>query len=141
MKTISTFLPTGEMQADFETYKNMSPAEREHFQNKRAERVESMTADEKQAFLSDTKKGLSAIKEELQGINISLELGDVVNAISLSYIAKTYFGKSKGWLYQRINGYKVNGKAAQFTEEERKLFAAALHDLSKRIEDTALKFA
>jgi hypothetical protein len=45
------------------------------------------------------------------------------------------------WLYQRLNGNKVNGKPAQFTDEERKRFAEAQHDLNRRIEDTALKFA
>ncbi|WP_418839746.1 DUF5053 domain-containing protein, partial [Phocaeicola sp.] len=93
------------------------------------------------AFIKATHQGLVAIKDELQDIKLTLELGDVANALSLSYIAKTYFGKSKNWLYQRLNGYKVNGKPAQFTEEERKRFAEALLDLSRRINETALKFA
>ena len=76
----------------------------------------------------------------LQDVKLALELGDVANALSLSYIAKEYFGKSKTWLYQRLNGNKVNGKPARFTEDERKRFAAALLDLSKRINETALKF-
>ena len=77
----------------------------------------------------------------MQDVKLALELGDVANAISLSYIAKAYFGKSKNWLYQRLNGNKVNGKPAQFTEEDRTSFAEALLDLSKRINETALKFA
>jgi hypothetical protein len=72
---------------------------------------------------------------------MQLDLEDVANAISLSYIAKTYFGKSKAWLYQRLKGYNVNGKPARFTDEERKRFIDALHDLSHRIEDTVLKFS
>lgn len=38
------------------------------------------------------------------------KLGELPEAISFSYIAKKYFGKSRNWLYQRINGNIVNGK-------------------------------
>lgn len=141
MKDLSKFLPTTGMQADFEKFKSMSPEERTAFQEERAQQVEAMSEDERIAFIENTRKGLGAIKDELQDVKLALELGDVANAISLSYIAKAYFGKSKTWLYQRLNGNKVNGKPAQFTEEERKRFAEALRDLSRRIDETALKFA
>ena len=141
MSDLSKFLPTEDMQADFEKFKSMSPEERVAFQEERACRMDSMSEDERKAFADSTREGLRAIKDELQDVKLALELGDVANAISLSYIAKAYFGKSKNWLYQRLNGNKVNGTPAQFTEEERKRFAEALLDLSKRINETALKFA
>lgn len=141
MKDLSKFLPTGDMQADFEKFKALAPEERAAFHEARAQKIEAMPADERQAFSEATKKGLDSIKNELQDMKLALELGDVANAISLSYIAKAYFGKSKTWLYQRLNGNKVNGKPAQFTEDERKRFAEALQDLSRRINETALKFA
>ena len=137
---LSKFLPTADMQADFELFKNMTPKERAMFQEKRAQKIEAMPGDEKMIFTEATEKGLKAIKSELQDVKLAVELGDVANALSLSYIAKEYFGKSKTWLYQRLNGNKVNGKPARFTEDERKRFAAALLDLSKRINETALKF-
>lgn len=141
MRDLSKFLPTEDMQADFEKFKSMSPEERVAFQEERARRMDSMSEDERKVFADSTREVLRAIKDELQDVKLALELGDVANAISLSYIAKAYFGKSKNWLYQRLNGNKVNGKPAQFTEEERKRFAEALLDLSKRINETALKFA
>lgn len=141
MKDLSKFLPTTDMQADFEKFKRMSPEERTVFQEERAQQVEAMSGNDRATFIENTHKGLGAIKDELQDMKLALELGDVANAISLSYIAKAYFGKSKNWLYQRLNGNKVNGKPAQFTEEERKRFAEALLDLSRRINETALKFA
>lgn len=141
MKDLSKFLPTTDMQADFEKFKRMSPEERAAFQEERAQQVEAMSENDRATFIENTHKGLGAIKDELQDMKLALELGDVANAISLSYIAKAYFGKSKNWLYQRLNGNKVNGKPAQFTEEERKRFAEALRDLSRRIDETALKFA
>jgi hypothetical protein len=137
----SKYLPTPEMQADFETYKKLSPEERIHFLEERDERILSKTPEELAAFEVDTMKSLKAIKDRLDDIYTQLKLDNVTNAISLSYIAKTYFGKSKAWLYQRLKGYNVNGTPAKFTDEERKTFIDALHDLSRRIEDTALKFS
>ncbi|WP_102408034.1 DUF5053 domain-containing protein [Parabacteroides bouchesdurhonensis] len=141
MGDLSKFLPTQDMMSDFEKFKNMSPEERVVFQEERARKVDAMSSEERTSFVNATYKGLKTIKDELQDVKLALELGDVASAISLSYIAKVYFGKSKNWLYQRINGNIVNGKPAQFTEEERKRFVEALRDLSRRINETALKFA
>jgi hypothetical protein len=137
----SKYLPTPEMQADFETYKKLSPEERIQFLEERDERILSKTPEELATFEADTMKSLVAIRERLDEIYMQLKLDNVANAISLSYIAKTYFGKSKAWLYQRLKGYNENGTPARFTDEERKTFIEALHDLSRRIEDTALKFS
>lgn len=140
MEDLSKFLPTADMLEDFEKFKNMTPEQRIVFQEERARKIDAMSADDKKTFIDTTKRSLEAIKSGLQDVKLSLELGDVTNALSLSYIGKVYFGKSKSWLYQRLNNNKVNGKSARFTEEERKRFAEALQDLSRRINETALKF-
>lgn len=61
------------------------------------------------------------------------QLNDILPYISVSAIAKNYFGKSKEWFYQKINGNIVNGKPAKFTEEEIKNLNFALQDISKKI--------
>lgn len=66
-------------------------------------------------------------------------LGKVYEAVSWSYIAKTYFGKSRSWLNQRLNNFMVNGKEAQFTSEELNQLQKALMDLSGDIRNTALQ--
>jgi hypothetical protein len=43
------------------------------------------------------------------------------------------FGKTSTWLYQRINGNKVNGKEARFTSDEAHLLQEALHDLGSKL--------
>lgn len=58
---------------------------------------------------------------------------ELAPALSLSYIAENYFGKSKPWLYQRINNSVVNGKPVSFTQEELKKLADSLGDLSNRL--------
>ena len=61
------------------------------------------------------------------------KLKDVIPAISLVYIAKTYFDKTDTWLYQRINGNIVNGKPAAFTPKEMETMKFALNDLSNKL--------
>lgn len=68
--------------------------------------------------------------EEL--INIREQLADVADIISLSNIAQNYFGKTRGWLYQRINGNIVNGKPSKFTDAELNTLTKALNEISAK---------
>lgn len=77
----------------------------------------------------------------LKEINIAQEIEEISKYISLSRIAKDYFGKSKEWLYQRIKGYNVNGKPAQFTESERMKLSQVLADLSRKIQETSIRIS
>lgn len=61
------------------------------------------------------------------------QLKDIMPAVSLAYIAKTYFNKTRQWLYQRINGTLVNGKPARFTPEEIETLNHALKDIGSRL--------
>ncbi len=70
---------------------------------------------------------------EAESEHIRQQLGDVPDILSMSYIAKNYFGKSRTWLYQRINGNNVNGKPAYFTRSEREQLQEALHDIGKKL--------
>jgi len=60
-------------------------------------------------------------------------LKSVSEIISLSYLAKHYFKKSRQWLNHRINGNIVNGKPAKFTSEQLATLNQALKDISKKI--------
>ena len=68
------------------------------------------------------------------------KIGSITEAVSLSYIAKTYFGKSRGWLMQKVNGKMVNGKRASFTPSESQRMREALQDLSDKLSKAALAF-
>lgn len=83
-----------------------------------------------QAALAERSKDLKSIETEL---NLRLRLKEVSEVVSMSYIAKNYFQKSKEWLYQRINGYIVNGKKSKFTSDELDKLQFALKDISKLI--------
>ncbi|MDR1161878.1 MAG: hypothetical protein LBK45_06015 [Tannerellaceae bacterium] len=67
------YLPSPEMQADFETYRKLSPEERKQFQKERARRIKSGTPEEQAAFEADTMKSLKAIKDRLDEIKMRLE--------------------------------------------------------------------
>ncbi len=63
--------------------------------------------------------------------DIKKELEDIQEVISLSYIAKEFFGKDRTWLYKKING------PLTFTEDELKVLAMALKSIGNRFIDTS----
>ena len=87
------------------------------------------------AVINRSIKGIDTFIEETK---IKIQLLDVANIVSLSYIAKEYFSKTRTWLYQKINGNKVNGKEARFTQEEINTLNFAFQDISKKIGSTVI---
>lgn len=79
------------------------------------------------------KQQLEETHREVDEILVRKQLEEMLPAISLSYIAKTYFKKSRAWLYQRINGLSVNGKPAKFSESEIETLNYALNDIGQRL--------
>lgn len=75
-------------------------------------------------------KELDEIKELL---SIREKLEPVLPYLSVSNLAKDYFGKSSSWFYQRLNGNCVHGKVCKFTEEELSRLDIALKDIGRRI--------
>ncbi len=71
--------------------------------------------------------------EECRELLLRDQLKEILPIVSLAYIAKTYFNKTRAWLYQRINGSIVNGKPAQFTPAELDILKNALLDISNKL--------
>ncbi len=71
--------------------------------------------------------------KKVDEILVRKQLEEMLPAISLSYIAKTYFKKSRAWLYQRINGLSVNGKPAKFSASEMETLNYALNDIGHKL--------
>lgn len=99
-----------------------------------------LSALEYENGISQFLDGLDKVVKDGEELVVRTKLGDVPEAISFSYIAKRYFGKSRAWLMQKVNGNLVNGKQASFTPEERKQFREALQDISKKLNSAALSF-
>lgn len=90
-----------------------------------------------QAFIQGAKESKVKFDRVQNAIQIKKELEAINEFTSMSYIAKHYFGKTRHWLYQRINGSQVNGKTATFTEEEKHQLVVALKDLGLTMNRTA----
>lgn len=71
-------------------------------------------------------------------IDVRGMLGDLGDALSLSYIAQHYFQKDRSWLAQRINGNIVNGKPSAFTESELEILKFSLMDMKNKLSETIL---
>lgn len=126
-----------DLMAEFRMLK--TEKEQSAFDDKMRQALADMNQEDRNAFLTSARQTVSEAKKIKEEAETKLLLSSVDNYLSLSQIAQDYFGKSRSWLYQRINGAIVNGKPAQFTQEEQQQFANALLDISNRIKDTALK--
>ena len=79
---------------------------------------------------------MSAIQDTNKRVESEIlrdKLESILPAISVSHLAKEYFGKTPQWFYQRLNGNSVNGKPANFTSNELHILANALKDISNKI--------
>ena len=64
---------------------------------------------------------------------VRYQLGEIAEILSLSYVARHYFNRSRQWLNHRINGNIINGKPAKFTDDQLITFNNALRDISRKI--------
>ena len=71
--------------------------------------------------------------DDAKALKIKEKMAEISDIISMTYIAKTYFNKSKSWLSQRINELSVNGKPVQFLPSEVDTLNYAFSDISKKI--------
>ncbi len=97
------------------------------------QKIDQLSAADPEAF----GRGMIALAKETadraEGLALRVQLQEVLPAVSMSYVAKHYFGKTRQWLYQRLNGTMVNGKPARMTPEELRTFETALHDLGGKL--------
>lgn len=97
-----------------------------------------LSADDYEKGLKQFIEGVDKALDEADELIFRSKLGDMPEFISFSYIAKKYFGKSRAWLMQKVNGNTVHGKQATFTDKERKQFREALQDISKKLANVAM---
>lgn len=81
---------------------------------------------------------LVSLKLEAKSLKENLLFQESIEGINLAYIAEHYFGKSKSWLYHRVKGNIVNGKPAQFKDDELIKFREALQDMSKKLQELSI---
>ena len=93
--------------------------------------------EEKDIIRKHLDKALDSIADNVENISNRLtireQMDEIIDLIPVSYIAKNYFGKSRAWLYQRINGYRVRGHVYTLNEKEIEIFNRALKDIGNKI--------
>lgn len=81
--------------------------------------------------------GFARIEKEAgelaERVKLEKQIAPYKDIIPLSYIARTYFGKSASWLSQRINGTRVRNKVYTLSKEDVEIFNHALQDISKKL--------
>jgi len=88
------------------------------------------------AFIESAKHTLKAVKQ----LKIKEQIQEMQEIVSMSFIAKTYFNKTKSWMSQRVNELNVNGKPAKFTPEEINTLNEAFKDISRKVGEFHIKF-
>ena len=71
-------------------------------------------------------------EQKVKELTMAEKLGEIKDMVSMAYIAKAYFGKSRSWLAHKMNGNIVNGKTSQFSPDELAILRTALQDMSKK---------
>lgn len=66
-------------------------------------------------------------------------MSDILLDISWANLSRNYFGKSRSWLYHKLDGINGNGGQDDFNENEKEQLREALIDLSSRIRLAAEK--
>ena len=95
--------------------------------------MDTLSKDDQSGFEKAMMMSIKETNKRVESEVLRTKLETVLPAISVSHLAKEYFGKTPQWFYQRLNGNTVNGKQAKFTNKELHLLADALNDISKKI--------
>lgn len=67
---------------------------------------------------------------------VKQKMSDILLDVSWAKISERYFGKSRSWLYHKMDGVN-NGRPDDFSEAEKEILRNALCDLSRRISKCA----
>ncbi len=65
---------------------------------------------------------------------VDIAFDELEGIINKSELASQYFGKTRAWFSQKLNGCMVLDKKKSFTEEEYHQLAEAFRDLARRLE-------
>jgi hypothetical protein len=105
--------------------------------NNYASKSEKEKTEFANAFVESAKEECEKAEQLYNAINIKLKLANILDVVSMSYIAENYFHKSKAWFSQRLNGHRINGNPATFNSNELGILSNALNDIGNKVKNTA----
>lgn len=100
--------------------------------------MNALRSENEQAFTEALESLIKTTANDVHEQRMAERLGEVTDMVSMAYIAKTYFKKSRSWLAHKLNGNIVNGKPSQFTDEEQETLRFALNDMSAKLSAMSL---
>jgi hypothetical protein len=95
--------------------------------------MKKLSESDNEAFGQVMAELIGETADRVEELTVREQINSILPAISLAYIAKNYFGKTRQWLYQRINGSAVNGKPAKLSSEEMKILESAFKEIGSRL--------
>ena len=121
-----------------EIFRNITPETEEEYQNRFLSIQERYTSPEDIEAINDFMMSLYKVMDEKieevdRLLSIQEQLKPYKEILPISYIARTYFGKSAAWLQQRLYGYKVRGKVYSLSDKDINTLNLAIQDISKKI--------
>lgn len=96
-------------------------------------KIKALSTSDPDAFAAAMIELAKDTADHAEALTLREQISDIIPAVSLAYIAKHYFGKTRQWLYQRINGTIVNGKPAKLSPEELEILEDAFKDIGEKL--------
>ena len=128
-----------------ELWKKSSEEERIAIDQELSALMELMSEKELESLTVRVEHEFERMREEEKDIQKTLtirqQLEPILPYISVSSLAKDYFGKSTSWFYQRLNGNIVHGKTAAFTDKELNILKDALKDVASKLNKVTIVFS
>lgn len=98
-----------------------------------AREMEALKEQDPKAFAEALEGLITSTAKKVDELTMAEKMGETAQMVSMAYIARTYFGKSRSWLAHKMNGNIVNGRVASFSDDERATFKRALADMSEKL--------
>lgn len=128
-----------------ELWKKSSEEERIVIDQELSALMELMNEKELESLTVRVEHDFERMREEEKDIQKTLtirqQLEPILPYISVSSLAKDYFGKSTSWFYQRLNGNIVHGKTVAFTDKELNILKDALKDVASKLNKVTIVFS
>lgn len=95
--------------------------------------MENLKAADPKGFIEALESLIHSTAKDYRESTMADRMGEVTKMVSMAYIARTYFGKSRSWLAHKLHGDTVNGKPSAFTDGERLTLKHAFADMSTKL--------
>lgn len=95
--------------------------------------MKALNDQDPQAYAEALEELIKSTAKKVDELTMAERMGEATKMVSMAYVARVYFGKSRSWLAHKLNGNTVNGKTAAFTDSERNTLKFALTDMSRKL--------